>query len=235
MLLPQSPTPINGLVALEASFLVALKQLVPEHTVSLFRGIIKMRIKHFPVVFVLANMISGPLLGTDTALWLSLFGFFTGWIYLRFYRKSEITTATTGDSAFVKGDASDTFGLTDFFPDPIAVVLGPIADSVYNILVQLKVCTPFSDEAVEQGNESSAARSDGGLPNIMHPRGGAGRREEAERRRALALKALDQRLHAAASRPASTPTPANGSVVIGEAVDEAVPVKEPPAPKAAHA
>ena len=84
-----SPTPIQGLVALEAGFLVALKQLVPEHTVSLFKGIIRVRIKHFPAIFVLANMISGPLLGTDTAFWLSLTGFVVSWVYLRFFRISS--------------------------------------------------------------------------------------------------------------------------------------------------
>jgi hypothetical protein len=52
---------------------------------------------------------------------------------------------------------------------------------------------------VESGNEQATARAEGGLPTLMSSRG-SGRREEAERRRALALKALDQRLHAVSSR-----------------------------------
>ncbi len=92
---------------------MALKQLVPEHTVSLFRGSLRVRIKHFPALLTLANMICGPLLGTDTALWLSLLGFMTGWIYLRFYQIAEISgaSATGGPGAVMKGDASDTFAL----------------------------------------------------------------------------------------------------------------------------
>ena len=197
-----SPTPLNGFVALEAGFLVSLKQLVPEHTVSIFGGVIRMRMKHFPAVFVLANMISGPLLGTDTALWLSLFGFLTSWTYLRFFRISEITSsATAGEGARMKGDASDTFAFVAFFPDVIHPYLSPVCDGIYNILVQLRLCTPFSDEAIEAGNETAASRSEAGLPSITNSRGGGGggRRAEAERRRALALKALDQRLNAAAA------------------------------------
>lgn len=195
------------MVALEAGFLVSLKQLVPEHTVSIFKGVIRMRIKHFPAVFVLANMLSGPLLGTDTALWLSFFGFLTSWIYLRFFRISEITsTATGGEGSVMKGDASDTFSFVAFFPDVLHPVLSPMSDAIWAILVQMRLCTPFSDEAIEAGNESAASRSEAGLPSIMNSRGGGGgRRAEAERRRALALKALDQRLNAAAATRGTSP------------------------------
>lgn len=176
---------------------------------SLFRGSVRIRIKHFPAIFVLANMISGPLLGTDTAFWLSLTGFLTSWIYLRFYRISEITSAATGgDAAVMKGDASDTFSFVAFFPDALHPALSPICDGIWSALVALRICTPFSDEAIEAGNENAASRTDG-LPSYTNGRGGGGRRAEAERRRALALKALDQRLNAAAaSRSSSNPPPA---------------------------
>lgn len=191
---------------------MSLKQLVPEHTVSIFKGVIRMRIKHFPAVFVLANMLSGPLLGTDTAFWLSLLGFLTSWIYLRFFRISEISsTATGGEGSVMKGDASDTFAFVAFFPDLVHPVLAPICDGVYNTLVQLRLCTPFSDEAIEAGNKNAASRSEAGLPSIMNNRGGSGgggRRAEAERRRALALRALDQRLSAAAANRTASPAPA---------------------------
>lgn len=196
------------MVALEAGFLVSLKQLVPEHTVSIFRGVIRMRIKHFPAVFVLANMLSGPILGTDTALWLSFFGFLTSWIYLRFFRISEISsTATGGEGSVMKGDASDTFSFVAFFPDVLHPILSPISDAIWTTLVQMRLCTPFSDEAIEAGNENAASRSEAGLPSIMNGRGsgGGGRRAEAERRRALALKALDQRLNAAAATRGPSP------------------------------
>jgi hypothetical protein len=58
------------------------------------------------------------------------------------------------------------------------------------------------------GNEQAAARGEAGLPHLLNnaARGGrgSGKREEAERRRALALKALDQRLSAASSSKSAT-------------------------------
>lgn len=204
-----SATPIQGLVAVEAGFLVALKQLVPEHTVALFKGAIRIRIKHFPAVFVLANMISGPLLGTDTAFWLSLSGFLTSWIHLRFFRISEITSsATGGEGATMKGDASETFSFVSFFPDALHPFFEPVSNTVYNGLVRLKIITPFSNAAIEAGNESAASRTET-LPSIMSGNsggGGGGRRAEAERRRALALQALDQRLNAASANRSTKPS-----------------------------
>ncbi|KAL2351975.1 eukaryotic integral membrane protein-domain-containing protein [Cryomyces antarcticus] len=189
----RASTSINGGVAIQAAFLVAFKQLVPEHTVAVFRGLVRMRVKHFPALFLLANTLSGVVFGTDTALFLAWYGVLTSWTYLRFYR----TTPSAGDGGpALRGDASETFAFAHFFPEPLQTLIAT--------LVTLRICTPFSDEDVDAGNEQASARAEGGLPNLMNPRGGrgGGRREEAERRRALALKALDQRLSAAAIRPA---------------------------------
>jgi hypothetical protein len=158
-----------------------------------------MRVKHFPAVFLLANITSGILLSTDVAMFLAWYGFLVSWIYLRFYRISPLmTTATGGDVPTVRGDASDTFSFAYFFPEPLHTPLAKICDSVYDLLVTLRICTPFSADDIDLGNEAAMARAEaggGGLPTTR----GSGRREEAERRRALALKALDQRLHAASS------------------------------------
>ncbi|KAF2724175.1 DUF1751-domain-containing protein [Polychaeton citri CBS 116435] len=209
-------TPINGLLALSSGFLVALKQLVPEHTVSLFSNAVRIRIKHFPSIFILANILSGPLLGTDTAFWLALFGFYTSWIYLRFFRISEITAAVGGESGeggqpvVMKGDASDTFTFVSFFPDMVQPWLRPACNAVWAGLVSLGVCVDFSDDAVQSSNVNAATRAD--VPGLMS---GGGRRAEAERRRALALKALDQRLsQAAASR-------STNALIVQEAQSEA--------------
>ncbi|KAF2728571.1 cytochrome c oxidase subunit I [Polyplosphaeria fusca] len=217
-------TTISGGIAIQAGFLVSFKQLVPEHTVAIAKGLIRMRVKHFPAIFLLANTISGVILGTETAMFLAWFGFFTAWTYLRFYRVSpSLSSAATGDGSIIRGDASDTFAFAHFFPEPIQTPVGTIADQLYNTMVSLKVCTPFSAEDIDAGNEQASARAEGGLPSIMNPnsRGGKGgaTRAEAERRRALALKALDQRLHAAAGRggPSSAPVapsaPASSSML----------------------
>ncbi|KAK6433064.1 hypothetical protein LTR95_010761 [Oleoguttula sp. CCFEE 5521] len=199
-------TPINGLLALSASFLVSLKQLVPEHTVSFARSMISIRLKHLPALFVLANMLSGPLLGTDTAFWLSLFGFYTGWLYLRFFRLADIGTAgsaTSAEGATMRGDPSETFALVSFFPEIVHPFLAPVCDGVYGLLVQLKLIRPFPDFDVESASANAAARSAGGLPEASDFAGDGARTMEAERRRALALRALDERLNA--SQPTAAP------------------------------
>jgi hypothetical protein len=186
-----------------------------------------MRVKHFPALHLLANTLSGVLLGTETAMFLSWLAFFTSWTYLRFYRKTQIMSAATGEGATIKGDASDTFAFAYFFPEPVHTPVAIISDHLYQILTSLKILTPFSADDIESGNEQAMARVEGGLPSLMSTRG-SGRREEAERRRALALRALDQRLTATASRqgavspgpsapaPTQAPAPENAALTSSE-------------------
>jgi hypothetical protein len=216
-------TAICGGVALQAGFLVAFKQLVPEHTVTILKGIIKMRVKHFPALFLLINTLSGPLFGTDTAVILAWLGLLTGWTYLRFYKRQPQLSGTSTGGAGIRGDASETFAFAYFFPDVIQGLIAVVSEAIYNLLVTLKICTPFSAEDVATGNEQASARGEGGLPSLLNGAGrggrGMGKREEAERRRALALKALDQRLHAASANKARqppVPTVTPGQSMLGE-------------------
>ncbi|CAN9459248.1 unnamed protein product [Alternaria alternata] len=195
-------TTISGGIAIQAGFLVSFKQLVPEHTVAIAKGLIRMRVKHFPAIFLLANTISGMILGTETAMFLAYFGFFTAWIYLRFYRISpSLSSTATGDGFVIRGDASDTFSFAHFFPEPIQTPVGALSDGIYNALVSLKVQAPVPKEV------SQAIMN----PNSRGGRGGS-TRVEAERRRALALEALNARLNAAASRGPSAAAPSAPSV-----------------------
>jgi membrane associated rhomboid family serine protease len=207
-------TPITGGITTQAAFLVAFKQLVPEHTVSIYRGMIKMRVKHFPAVFLAANTLSGFFLGTDTALLLAWYGLVTTWTYLRFYKHQPDLSSTSSDSVGLKGDASETFAFATFFPDVMQPPIAAVCDQIFALLCQAKICTPFSDEDVATGNEQAAARGEAGLPTFTsraRAARGMSKREEAERRRALALKALDERLNAASSR-AGTQSAAASSV-----------------------
>lgn len=217
-------TPVAGGIAIQAAFLVAFKQLVPEHTVSLFRGFIKMRVKHFPAVFLALNTISGFLLGTDTALFLAWFGLITSWVYLRFYKRQPDLSGTSTGGQGLKGDASETFAFATLFPNIVQPPIELVCNKIFDLLCTLRICTPFSEEAIASGNEQAAARGEVGLPNLLsHGRSarGMGKREEAERRRALALKALDQRLNASASRAGGGPVtvstgPASGQEALGQ-------------------
>lgn len=203
---------ICGGISIQASFLVAFKQLVPEHTVTIFKGLVKMRVKHFPALFLLLNTISGVLFGTHIAAVLAWLGLLTSWTYLRFFKRQPDLTGTSTDGLGIKGDASETFAFACLFPDAIQPPIAFVADQIYILLVTLRICTPFSEEEIDSGNQQVLARGEAGLPSLLnHSRGGMrgmGKREEAERRRALALKALDQRLQAAAAGRAPSHSPA---------------------------
>lgn len=111
-----------------------------------------------------------------------------------------VDAASTGDSATLKGDASDTFSFAAFWPDVVQPYIALVADAIYSALVSLKVLTPFTAEDVDAGNEQASVRSGGDvLPSLLNRP--SGRRDEAERRRALALRALDQRLQASTVKP----------------------------------
>ncbi|KAI0420450.1 eukaryotic integral membrane protein-domain-containing protein [Xylaria grammica] len=186
-------TTINGTIPLQISFLVAFSQLVPAHTVTLFRGILSLRVPRFPLIYIglviLANLtpwISGA------SLPLAIFGFLTSWTYLRFY-KVVFPDLDSPQPASMRGDASETFAFPEFFPAPVKPFVAAFADQVFAVLVAMRLCTPFSqaDISAAQGNNFHQRSAPGGV------------RAEAERRRALALKVLDQRLHAATSSPAT--------------------------------
>ncbi|KAM7209494.1 Eukaryotic integral membrane protein (DUF1751) domain containing protein [Naviculisporaceae sp. PSN 640] len=199
-------TPIAGTIPLQISFLVAFSQLVPAHTVTLFRGILSLRVPRFPLLYVgLVTLLALTPMLTAAAFFLSIYGFLTSWTYLRFYKPvfpDLLDPSTASQSSSLRGDASETFAFAEFFPGPVRPFVAALSDQVFNILVAMRVCTPFSPSDV-----SAARGGDGYHHGHHHGHRGAGApgsaRAEAERRRALALKALDQRLHAATADAAS--------------------------------
>src|SRR6186713_3418799 len=86
---------LQGTISIQAAFLVAFKQLVPEHTVTILKGLIKIRVKHFPAIFLVANTISAVLFLTDEASVLSWIGFVSSWTYLRFYKRQPDLSGTS--------------------------------------------------------------------------------------------------------------------------------------------
>lgn len=171
----RSLTALSGGVTLQAAFLVAFKQLVPEHTVAIFKGLIKMRVKHFPAVFLLVNSISGILFGTDTAAIFAWVGLITAWTYLRFYKRQPDLSGTATGSQGLRGDASETFAFAAFFPDKMQPPVAAVCDQIYILLVNMRICTPFSNEDIESGNQQAAARSEAGLPSLLNNGGRTGR------------------------------------------------------------
>lgn len=189
-------TSINGSIPLQISFLVAFSQLLPAHTVTLFKGIVSLRVPRFPLIHILAVTILAltPLLSISSFLLVNT-AFVTSWTYLRFY-KSALPDLESSQPSSLRGDPSESFAFAEFFPDPVKPGIAAFSASVFNLMVSLRLCTPFSPADI------SASRGES-----MLQRGPGGARAEAERRRAVALKALDQRLSAATGPSGSKPVP----------------------------
>jgi hypothetical protein len=182
---------------------------VPAHTVTLFRGIVSLRVPRFPLLHVIGVFVLSltPFLSFASFLLVTT-GFLASWVYLRFYKQAFPDLESSQPSS-LRGDASETFAFAEFFPDPVKPVIAAVSNQMYDILVSVRICTPFSQADVSASRGETFVQRSAGAP------GGA--RAEAERRRALALKALDQRLHAATggSNPQPPPpAPAGPSVQI---------------------
>jgi len=173
-------SPYRGLTALQTGFLVAFTQLIPEHQVQLF-GALKMRVKSLPGVYLLISNVLTIILGPSPYI-LIQFGFFVAWAYLRFFKLSE--------NGEFRGDRSETFAFANWFPPVIRKYVAVLANHVFALAVRFKVVQPW-DDATTGGNYG------------MLPGPGASR-AEAERRRAVALKALDARMASAPIATAST-------------------------------
>jgi hypothetical protein len=177
---------------------------VPAHTVTLFRGIVSLRVPRFPLLYIiLITLLAFTPLLTSASFLLATCGFLVSWTYLRFY-KTAFPDLDTSQPSRLRGDASETFAFAEFFPDPLRGPVGNFSNAIYNILVAMRICTPFSAADV------SASRGD----SFVQRSAPGSTRAETERRRALALKALDQRLHAAtagAGATAKTPQPSSSA------------------------
>lgn len=195
-----SLTSISGGVSIQVAFLVAFSQLIPAHTVTLFRGILSLKVPRLPLLYIgLVTVLSLTPLLTRAAVWQASFGFLSSWTYLRFY-KTVFPDLDSSQPASLRGDASETFAFAEFFPGPVKPFVAGLAEQVFNILVMMRLCVPFShaDMSISRGERSLQRGTPGSA------------RAEAERRRALALKALDQRL-SAASAGAQSKAPAQPS------------------------
>jgi membrane associated rhomboid family serine protease len=192
---------VNGCIALQTGFLVAFKQLVPEHSIMIFQGLFKAQVKYLAVPIAVGYSVVGLALGQWPKIFLSWSGFFTAWVYLRFYRvqyvESELPlssnlAAARSERTSIRGDASDTFALAKFFyPALVSDAVSVISDIVYQLLVSLRICTPFSQDDVDASNLQASLR-------VRAATGASGFHDaEAERRRELARRALEERLRGA--------------------------------------
>ncbi|KAG8932015.1 hypothetical protein FRC02_001768 [Tulasnella sp. 418] len=189
-------------MALQTGILVAFTQLIPEHQVQVF-GVLKVRVKRLPMAYVgFSNVMC--LVGFLSPYILIQFGWLVSWAYLRFYKRTSIEGASTVSGIETWGDRSETFAFVHWFPPFVHYPVGILCDVAYKGAVQLKLVREYPSTDLEAGGYAQL--------------GSGNARAEAERRRAMALRALDQRMAASnasnkPSRPA--PTEANGESSAG--------------------
>ncbi|TEB38893.1 DUF1751-domain-containing protein [Coprinellus micaceus] len=174
--------PYHGQTALQIGLLVAFTQLIPEHNVQLM-GVIRVRVKTLPMAYLTLSTVL-CIVGFQNPWILIQFGWFVSWVYLRFYKKTTVDSI----NGVTYGDRSDTFSLISWFPPFMHTPLTHLGNFVYGLANRFHLI-PTTSSDIEGGAYAQ-------IP------GGA--RAEAERRRAMALKALDQRV-------ANTSSPVGGS------------------------
>ncbi|KAG4303975.1 hypothetical protein PORY_002628 [Pneumocystis oryctolagi] len=179
---------IHGGYALYSGFLVAFKQLVPEHTVTFFKGIFRIRIKYVPILYVFIISLIGLMVKNGSFTILAWSGFLSSWIYLRFFKKN-IPNLFSHIALDLRGDTSSSFSFANFFPQPIYSVVDAISKKIDHFLVSIHIYTPISIRTQQTERITSNFQKNSDFFSHLGTS-----RFEAERRRTLALKALEQRL-----------------------------------------
>lgn len=192
-------SPVGGGMLYYVAFLVVFKQLIPEHNIVLFQGLINFRVKHLTlaVLSVLVLWLAFASRSLYPAV-PAVVSFLVSFTYLRFFQSFlaepvlPITTATGSPSqtSVVRGDASDTFALVEFFPAVTKPYLAPVFNQVYELNVFLGLLKPFDDDTIEQSNLRSQKRLE--QANQAHK---SVANSVAERRRQVALQVIEDRIN----------------------------------------
>jgi len=174
----------HGQMAVQIGILVAFTQLIPEHQVQLF-GVFRARVKTLPMAYLTFSLVMS-IIGLQCPFILIQFGWLVAWIWLRFYKKNTNETLSGGPTY---GDRSETFALVNSFPPFLHTPVTFIANTTYTYASRFNLIPSAGADLEANHSQPGSARA------------------EAERRRAMALKALDQRL----ANPANTPPAAQSS------------------------
>ncbi|XP_077252930.1 rhomboid protein-like protein [Tasmannia lanceolata] len=112
-------TPLSGFYGVLSGFLVGIKQIIPDQELSVF-FVFKIKAKWMPSLVVLVS-IAISFFTAESASYLPtlIFGTYMSWIYLRYLQRNPETN--------LKGDPSDEFAFSSFFPEFCRPVLDPIA------------------------------------------------------------------------------------------------------------
>ncbi|XP_014260781.1 transmembrane protein 115 [Cimex lectularius] len=165
---------VHGLAGYIAGLSVAVKQAMPDQLL-LRTPLGKLTNRSVPLCLVLLSLglyAFGMLEGTNPAMLIA--GVLVSWTYLRFYQRHSNGS---------RGDLADNFSFASFFPNVLQPAISVISNMVYSALVKAGLCR----RTVRKFDMSTAPTGvtvtlPGNDPHDM------------ERRRQIALKALNERL-----------------------------------------
>ncbi|RZC70349.1 hypothetical protein C5167_033643 [Papaver somniferum] len=166
-------TPLSGFHGVLAGFLVGIKQMFPDQEISP----LKIKAKWIASLFLLP-CIAVSFIVPESAPYLPtiLFGTYTSWIYLRYLQKKPETN--------LRGDPSDEFSFSTFFPEFLRPVIDPIASIFGRLLCGRSEASTDAKGYMLGGGGAALPGSDPA---------------EASRRRERGARALEERLAAGAS------------------------------------
>ncbi|XP_061347081.1 rhomboid-like protein 19 [Gastrolobium bilobum] len=165
--------PLSGFHGVISGFLVGIKQIIPDQELPF----LKIKMKWLPSITLLCSIaMSFWTVEATSYLPTIIFGTYTSWIYLRYWQRKPETK--------LKGDPSEDFAFSTFFPELLRPVIDPIASIFHRMLC----------------GRSDTSNDDEGYPLGADPLPGSDP-IEASRRRERGARALEERL--AAERLAS--------------------------------
>nr|GME00894.1 rhomboid-like protein 19 [Ipomoea batatas] len=162
--------PISGFQGVLYGLLVGVKQIMPDQELPF----LKLRAKWLPTLALLVS-IAISFFTVDSVSYLPtlVFGTYIGWVYLRYWQRKPETK--------LKGDPSDEFAFSTFFPEFLRPVIDPIA-----AIFDRMLCGKRSEASNEEtGYTLGVATLLPGSDPI-----------EASRRRERGARALEERLAA---------------------------------------
>ncbi|XP_021832785.1 rhomboid-like protein 19 [Prunus avium] len=160
--------PLSGFHGVLSGFLVGIKQIIPDQELPL----LKIKSKWLPSLSLLLSIaISFWTAQSATYLPILIFGTYLSWIYLRYWQRKPETK--------LKGDPSDDFAFSTFFPEFLRPVIDPVASIFHRML-----CGRFDTSSESQGYTLGGTTLPGSDPI------------EASRRRERGARALEERLAA---------------------------------------
>ncbi|KAL5210688.1 hypothetical protein ABZP36_006311 [Zizania latifolia] len=159
-------TPLSGFYGVLSGFLVGIKQILPDQELNLF--VMNIKAKWMPSLIAFISVsVSFFMKESVPYIPIILFGIYVSWIYLRYFQKRL--------EAGLKGDPSDEFSFSSFFPEFLRPVLDPIASVFYTLVCGRSKRFEADDQTL-----------DGLLPGPDS--------SQANRRRERGQRALEQRL-----------------------------------------